>query len=358
LNLSTIAKLTAAVMVSAALGCQQPQEPIGVQSVPVEQSNYASFREPDKPKSTVTQTKTRMIVALFDRDDATWFFKTTGPAEKLSSMSDQILGFVREVKFEDGKPVWKLPADWKEGAKKPMRFATLRLDDTKGPVEMAISQLGPNQDLLLNANRWRKQIGLADVADAKETINQADGDAFYLFDETGVGSGQMGGATSSGAGPLANAPFLQRMKQQQEAAAKKRPSSGIKHDTPDGWEPGKTSSMVPVRLVKKVDEDQLMITIIRMPAAVNKWEPNVVRWAGQVEQTIAAEKIKAETKSITVDKLPGQLIALLDGTADSGIIASMITQGETAWFVKLVGPKAQVEEQAEAFDEFLSSIEF
>lgn len=348
-------------------GCRDKQ--IEVQTVPARESSYAFFREQQADQSSadssVEAVPRRMIVGMFDQPAATWFFKATGDQEVVDAKQNQIFELLRGVTFEGDEPKWKLPEGWTVGPKKTSRFAPLAtlIVDADSKTQLTISSLGPNQDLLANANRWRGQLSLDPwTQDQVETeFAKADGDDFYLFDVVGTGSGQMGGR---GAAPFANAPFLQRqaMQAKLEAAMKKPPATtALKYEAPDGWEEKQTSGMVSAtRFTKKsaADPDKpTMITFTQMSAAVNNWPDNVGRWARQAGQTLSDDELTAATEEFEIGGQSSQLIELLDGSGPA-IVAVMTVENQNAWFFKLTGDKEAVQKELSTFRELLKTIKF
>ncbi len=340
-------------------GCREKQ--IEVQTVPVEESSYSFFR--DTPAKAVPR---RMIVGMYDQPRATWFFKANGDKEIVDANQNQILELLRGVTFEQDEPKWKLPEGWAIGPKKTGMFAPLAslIIDADSKTQLTISSLGPNQDLLANANRWRGQLGLQPLTQdqVEAEFAQADGDDFYLFDAEGTGSGQMGGKPSAPSAPFANAPFLQRqaMQAKLDAGAAATASTDLKYEAPEGWAVGKSSSMVTARFTKEsaVQPDKpTMITFTRMSAAVNNWPANVQRWAEQVGQVMSDEKITTATEKLEIGGHSSQLIELLDGS-DQSIVAVMTVEGPNAWFFKLIGDKESVSKQLPAFRKLLKTIKF
>ncbi len=76
-----------------------------------------------------------MVVGLFELASGTWFFKIVGPLDKVKQTESAWKSFLGSVKFEDGKPVWELPAGWKAAKERPMRFATLQIGEFDPPLE-------------------------------------------------------------------------------------------------------------------------------------------------------------------------------------------------------------------------------
>ena len=355
------------------VGCGEKQ--IEVQTVPVEQSSYGVFREgriADQPaEGAAEKVARRMIVGMFDRPTATWFLKATGNEDVITDQQEQILGFFRGVTFEQDKPKWELPEGWKVGPNKKSMFAPLAtlIIDADSNTQLTISSLGPNQDLLANANRWRAQLGLDPLTQDKidtEFAKSGDDD-FYLFDAAGTGSGQM---ASSRRAPFANVPSEEQklMQGADPSAAEKQPlpesnaGSGLKYDSPKGWSENQSSGMVPsTRFVKEGERDpkkQTVITLTRMSAAANNWPANAQRWAGQAGQKFTDDELIEATEELTIDGYPSQLIELLDGNSEMAIVAVMTVAGDDAWFFKLVGHKNSVTQEQSTFRELLKTIKF
>ena len=135
----------------------------------------------------------------------------------------------------------------------------------------------------------------------------------------------------------------------------------MRFDTPDGWEKGQTSGMVPVRLQRNSGEKTAQITVIQMPAAANEWEPNAKRWAGEIGlSALTTDELTKLTSPIEVDGSNGKLLNLLDVQTVSGnaTIAGMVKRNGTAWFLKLTGDKELVTESEAAFRAFLGTLKF
>ncbi len=400
------------VLLLITAGCQ-PEEPITTQRIPKDQSGLEALRQPsnltlvaasqgtapttsaDEPTASTEKLTDRMVVGMYTTDDATWFFKINGSIEAVKGTEAQWKPMLESIEFVDGKPQWELPEGWSESGPRPMRFATLKMGDAEPPLEMAISQLGPNQDVLLNVNRWRGQMGLAAIKEAdleKDTSKlKTNAKSALLFDVVGKSSGGMGapfagggrppfagGGLGAGQPPFAGGADEKPMAEKESNAAK----SDFRFEIPDDWKPGKTSGMVPVRLKKLEGEQTAEITIVGMPASANEWEPNAQRWAGQVGMELSEEALVLNTSEIEVDGAKGKLIRLVPAksdeatessdegddaeanssdsseVSDKATLAAMIKRDETAWFVKLTGDAQLVADSGEVFEKFLKSLKF
>jgi len=103
----------------AACGCK-PEDAITVHKIPKNASGLDGIRE-SASKSPASAAKapanagspTRMVVALFQRPDAAWFFKVSGAPDEVGAVEPEWQKFIDDVKFDvaDGneQPVWELP---------------------------------------------------------------------------------------------------------------------------------------------------------------------------------------------------------------------------------------------------------
>ncbi len=301
----------------------------------------------------------RMAVAIFKVDDKMWFFKLTGAIEPMQQSQDQWLDFFQQVNFVSGNPEWKLPDNWSTGPSRAMRFATLIIGGYDPPLELAISNLPIDQDLLLNVNRWRGQMRQPPVtqdqlkADLLPITNKAVPDVpGYLFDVIGQLSENK----------MANMHSPEIRPQLDRGIELTSGPAGVPTYQPlSGWEVGSQSSMVPIRLQKSEGERSVQISVTQLPAAVNEWEPNAVRWAAEVGlEDWNNVKLAEATETIEVDSISGNLIRLIpeDPQQQRAVIAGMLVQNEIAWFVKLSGDRELVIASDDDLTVFLNSIKF
>ena len=342
------------------IGCGE-KEKIVRHEIPKDRSGLEHLREStglgDTPaeRPPASTEKDRMVVALALRDDATWFFKMNGPVSRIDETEDQWRPFLEKVSFdESGKPVWKLPEGWSTAGQKPMRFATLVVDAKKPPVELAVSSLAAGQDLLMNVNRWRGQLGLepSDEAGLKDSMTtiQAGDQELKLFDAAGKMSGGMMPPFAGGGN---------RMERPRNSPRPETGNNKITFTAPDGWKPGKPSPFLKARFTKTDGEQTAQISVSSLPAAANKWLPNAARWAGQVGLDSADEtKLTDLTEAVTVDGVDGKLIRLIpEGKKGAkATIATMIPKGSNAWFFKLTGDRDVVNRSEQVLVEFMKTV--
>lgn len=292
--------------------------------------------------SATSSSPTRMVVAIADRPEATWFFKITGPVDAVTETERQWETLLSSVHFDtQGNPIWDETEDWERQPERPMRFATLTAVDSQGDkVELAISSLGPGQDKLSNVNRWRGQLALPPIAGDQLTLIELEspGGRMFLFDETGASF-----SDSMVLAPMHKPMILQ-------------PTFAV----PAGWKSGTPSAIVRVRLSKGDQESSPKITVTQLFASANQWLPNARRWANEVEMDDSQEFIDRQSTEIIIDQSAGQKIRLIpdDVSKSNGLIGAMVVRDELAWFFKLVGGREQVLASEKDFDTFLDSFRF
>ena len=145
-----------------------------------------------------------------------------------------------------------------------------------------------------------------------------------------------------------------------------KPSNITDFDVPEGWTAGGTTSISRIAFVYSDDAGSAKFTATPLPASANRWEDNAARWAGQVGVELSPEQVSAETKTIQIDGQTAQCIelppqAFTDEPTDlsgEGLIGVMVTDGDTAWFLKMAGDRKTVVDQREAFFAFVESIKF
>jgi len=150
-------------------------------------------------------------------------------------------------------------------------------------------------------------------------------------------------------------------------AAQSRPEAVPKlvHKTPEGWKQVPGSQMREINLVFGKDgKGECYLT--NLPGAGGGLMANVNRWRKQMGATpLSAEEVSALPKK----PLFGQSATLIDVTGNFGgmsgvdgkknyrLLGLILTNNAGAVFVKMVGPKADVDTNAGKFDEFISSLD-
>ncbi|MEQ1861575.1 MAG: hypothetical protein ABMA13_16760 [Chthoniobacteraceae bacterium] len=120
----------------------------------------------------------RTVAAMLHRGSRSWFFKLAGDDAAVMARKAEFIEFVKTVRFEQGAASgeqgagsgykWTVPPAWTVqsiGAMQVAKFSVPAVEAAKGDVTVSVfpSESG---GVLANVNRWRGQIGLAEIDEA------------------------------------------------------------------------------------------------------------------------------------------------------------------------------------------------
>ncbi|MFK8111547.1 MAG: hypothetical protein AB8B91_05080 [Rubripirellula sp.] len=355
--------VAAMLVMLVSVGCQK-LEPI------------VTYTIPTKVPEQLQAGKDRMLAAMVPKGTDVWFFKITGSEKSVASIETMFRDFVEQIEFADGVPVLKdLPEGWRRGGDKPMRYATIDVQTTANQLDLSVSKLGRQEDwdqqVKMNVNRWRGQLGLETSQDkwaegAAIKIASADSEGIWvdIVGESGGASPMTppfaGGAASP---PFAsaneNSPVIPRPVDQGEPkpmVADER----LKFDRPEGWRDGRMTSMRMAAFSVGPEEAPAELTVI--PAG-GDLRGNVARWLGQVVGGTApddmVDKALENAEKLDVDGRESQRFMLTGVDAESGtaIDATIVPiEGGMSLFVKMTGPVDTVKAHSSEIASFLESL--
>lgn len=318
----SIPLLIAVVLTS--LGCQQDQI-----------TTYQA------PSDAVPGLRDNLIVAgIFFRDDKNaWFFKLSGPSDKVRDQSAAFESVVRSVQFADEEPQWTMPEGWERLPGNPPRYATLK-SKAHPELDGSVTQL-PLQDespvayLQHNIARWCDQVGMPtpdDVRKCAKVITTATGEHAVWVDLSGV---------------------------EPDALIE----TGIAYETPPGWNAAQPNEIRRALFLVEDGEQQVEISVSVLAASSNPLLANVNRWRTQVGlPDIDAEQLKSDSKQIEIGGEPATYVELVgagkDGAPAETVLGAIQYRGSEAWFYKLKGSGALAEREKPHFESFLRSLTF
>ena len=128
---------------------------------------------------TKGEKPSRFVVAFTHRAEGSLFFKIQGPDAAVTAQKPAFFEFLKSVKFSEGAAPaptpaaeakgWpgEVPAGWTEVAPGPMQQAKFSVPEKDGAKADVMVSVFPSATggTVENVKRWRKQIGLADIAD-------------------------------------------------------------------------------------------------------------------------------------------------------------------------------------------------
>ena len=341
---------------------------------------------PTKVPAALLAERDRMLAAIVPKDNQAWFFKVTGPESEVESLASDFRRFVEKIEFQAGEPLLdSLPDGWRRGGEKPMRFATLDVDLANKQLNISVSKLGLQEDwdeqIKMNVNRWRGQLGLpaseekwaaADPLD----VETAESPSVWVDLLTPVTTEEKAGSPVMAEPPFVGAasgtPPVQG--NVEIPTRDSSPSSGasgdsnvaadsrLKYDLPEGWRAGRMTSMRMAAFSVGPEDLEAELTVI---SAGGDLRGNVARWLGQVrEGGVPAEVVDqalTDAQKIDVDGRSAQRFILSGDDASSGtIIDATIVPLEDGFslFIKMTGPAETVSQQSDNIATFLESLEF
>lgn len=300
---------------------------------------------------------------------AAWFFKMQGPPESVLAHSDTFANLLTTVAFEaDGSPTWTNPEGWTTGPADSFRYATLTLDGSDPPVEIAISTLtaddpGSDEYLKVNIDRWRGQIGLppgdpanwkqaaADAGELQES--ESNGQRVVLVQITGQGPD---GQPSAILAAILPRPGTSPLSPTRPATTTEQPPSEMRPPTysvPPEWAE-QPAGQFQMALWTVRDGDQQ--ADISLSLAGGSAEDNLARWAGQVGLT--PDALQDAARPVQIDGRDAVQVELVGG--EKTILGVIIPdeRAQASWFVKLIGPNDLAARERDRFQQFTESIKF
>ncbi len=358
-------------------GCGGQGGEIRTYDVPKPDVLIARHGQPPPPlaaPATATSAATvpaRTLGAIIPRGQRAWFIKLIGPVEAVAAEADAFSAMVRSVTFSDqdnAPPTWTTPEGWREDARPStatsVAYKTLLAGEHEdGPLEVTITPLPVQADeatmILDNVNRWRRQLGLAEiageqVAQTTERIPYDGGEAILvdLIGKRQPASGQPPFAAMAG-GPSA-APV--------GPAAGPAPTGQLHYDVPPGWTAGAGSTLSLAAFDVASDGQRAKVTITPLTGDGGDVLDNLNRWRGQVGLgPIQRDALVSQSDVIEADGRRGLYFRVLGGdltAPDSAILVAVLPVGGQSYFIKLIGQGALAVREEPRFKQFVESLRF
>jgi len=375
LNAGKSSRLLCLALGVALLGCreQQPIRSYIVPDLPEDARGVTASgsglpkmpAEPTGPAAPQGDPTHRMLAAVAKGPDQAWFFKLTAPSDAAAKVAEQVNALLDSIRFdEDNLPTWKLPNGWTDRGKSGMRHTTLLIPYQDQQLELSVSALalGSNwkASLLANINRWRGQmqqppLKATELADGTRPLDDvSEGSVAVDIAGWSGASGRMppfaGGASAA---PRPDAPTPT------PTPPANRSPNKISYKTPAGWVDDSPKPMRAASLRTADADDAAVVTASAFPTHGMMGDPlaNVNRWRGQVGlPPIDTPTLDEQSEPITIGGVDG-FYARLKGESSS-ILVAMVTRDGLAWFFKLVGDSATIDNHSDAFRQWLASVQF
>jgi hypothetical protein len=365
----------AVIVLLSALGCGQEEE-ISSYKVPkphvLDESNPSKSANGTNEVGGIPKISSRMLGAILPQQGQTWFFKLTGPDEAVANVEQAFERFIQSIKFAESKPTWAIPEGWNQlpddapqnnGVFK--RFATLVTESSGQALELSVTSLpsaeGDFEDyLLLNINRWRRQLGLLPTTKirlSQETKKFAlDGTTATLVNLLGTSP-----SSSQGRAPFASSPVLGQSSKRSVSPSRNPQPRELSYTKPEGWSSGKLTSLrkAAFEVIDLDLEQRIDITVISVGGDLLS---NVNRWRGQIQlQKITQAELDRDLKTIEVDGDASPYVVLVGPEKPKprqSILAVIATKSGRTWFIKLMGHTELAAREKQNFESFVRSIRF
>ncbi|MCH2118386.1 MAG: hypothetical protein MK161_11880 [Pirellulales bacterium] len=333
--------------------------------------SYSVPKEPSKvAQAPALEPTDRMLAAIVPAGEKAWFFKVTGPLKPINSVAPEIDKFLEgiEVASDGEQPDWTLPAGWEEQPGSGMRAATISIPTTDVPLELSVLSLpwtgSPQDGVLANVNRWRRQMGLSaigpqEMSECTSELQLGDVVATRVDLRGWRKEASMKAPFSAGA----KARSLPPSKVPSTPSAG-RVSGAPEMEPPEEWQPGRLNSFRKAAFVVKGPGQQAEITVMDFPAsggsAMSDPLTNLNRWRDELGmQALAEEDLPGQFEAIELGGTKGNFAALFpENDAGQATLVAMAERDGLIWFFKMKGDRDLVATQQGKFREFLKSVRF
>ena len=323
-------------------------------------SSLPGCRRAEIRQYTVERLKTdRTLAALVPDKTTAWYFKLTGPAERVADREQDFRTLVQSIQLVDNAPPqWNLPNDWIQQPGEGMRYATLQYSKDGNPLELTviplpIGDLPFDEYLLQNINRWRKELKLKPLALAEI---QAGSETMELANTTATLVNLLGSRDKRQRPPFMDNP------PPAPGGDMEKSNGGVTFTAPENWEPSTLSQLRKAAFRVQDDNQQVEITIIDLAAQAGSLLPNINRWRGQVGLAeVDQQQMERQLKEMAVGDVQGSFVTLQapEGAEKQQTILGVIAvRGARSWFIKLSGDTELAKQETENFLQFVSSIRF
>jgi hypothetical protein len=341
------------------------------------------------PDTAATSGPDRMLAALVTHKDKdgqlAWFFKLAGSADKVSRYKEPFNAFVASVTFppdREGEPAWNLPEGWQQDAGGAQnRFATITISNEKPSLEITVTAMpwrdgDEPEQLLMNLNRWRKQLSLppielVSIADAIRVVKAAAGRAIFVdlagtlkADATQPPFAAMGADQPSAKDePAPAAPKAEKSAPEKaDVPAQGNPDLPFTYTLPKGWQPSKPPVFAVAGFTFKKDSQQIEVSASPLGGRAGGLLSNVNRWRMQLKLApIEESELNSLIKETKIDGKPAKIVQLVgpeSAQPRTAITAAVAERDDATWFFRMKGDADLAKDQQENFEKFIDSIKF
>ncbi len=307
---------------------------------------------------------------------------------------------------------WSLPASWQKAPyNHKLQYAGFTAGEGDQAVKFTVSYLFPNangaKDLLLNVNRWRRQLTLPAVAASElgtmvttskqpeMTIQTVDlpgttgqrmraaivprQDRIWFYKMTGpteqveAQKQTFDAFVRSAKYPTPEAEALVASAETQTDVPATMPTAppiqpsppasatgDLNYSLPAGWTREPNANAMRVATLGTGGDKPGQVIVTRLSANFGGMMLNLNRWRGEVGLPPAEANAEMKETPVVIGTTAGSLVDLAgpgkDGKTPMRSLIARCTQGDSVWFFKFVGPAETIAQQQPAFQAFLLSV--
>lgn len=153
------------------------------------------------------------------------------------------------------------------------------------------------------------------------------------------------------------APVMDMARQQLPESALNNQGDNPAWQVPEGWEAVSGSAMRRASFTASGSGGPVDIAVTSFPGDVGGLLANLNRWRGQIgASALTQESIEESIERFTVNGKP-VVLTRITGSGQSTHAAIFEHEG-SSWFIKMTGPTASINEQADAFARYIQSVDF
>jgi hypothetical protein len=131
----------------------------------------------------------------------------------------------------------------------------------------------------------------------------------------------------------------------------------IKWEVPAGWSPAAASAMRYASFAVEKNGEKADISVVTFPGEGGNDVDNINRWRQQIAlPAVGPEVLKSMIAPVRAGEV--QIDSVDMSSANARVLAAWTRQGGHAWFFKMSGPPALVEQEKPKFTAFLQSVRF
>lgn len=271
-----------------------------------------------------------IIAYVIPTSSAQWFIKAAVWKSERSQV-EKLLTTIENSLIIDDNTVDLISFDLASGWKKQKEQGMLHSKVFHPSLKSYLTISTASGSLLNNINRWNRQLGKPDILEAD--LSKVAAQKFV----------------NKRLAIKVNLPLIQPELPKVATYS----VAELSCELPEGWKALGPSGMRKLNLKAGTTE----ITAISLMARSQPLVNNVNRWARQIgHRMLTEEQILQQIRPIKIDGSVSKFIELKGPTLS--ISVAMLVKGNRMWFLKAMGPNAEITKNRKQFLEFLSSVKF